>query len=117
MSTHPNVILMAVLTPDGLTRKTWKEILEDNVVKSDNYVIIYGNEYNSMVMETDYHKGFQIAGDEGDIVFFDFVTYGFGDSVTWDELEKRKTELETWAKETSARHHCNFKILVSANYW
>ena len=117
MSTHPNAILMAVLEPDNLSRKTMRDILADNVVKYDNDVVIGNEEYHSIIMESDYHNGFQIAADEGNLVFFDMVTYGYGDAITWDTLEKQKETLEAWAVETCRKHNCTYTIRITANYW
>jgi len=50
MSTHPNVILMAVLKPDDLSRKTMRDIIGD--VGDD--IPIGDNEYHTIIMETDF---------------------------------------------------------------
>ena len=43
MSTHPNVILMCVITPDNLARKTMREIVQDNEedIKIENIIIVF----------------------------------------------------------------------------
>ena len=119
MSTHPNVILMAVLKPDGLSRKTMRDILAESEkkYKSRDEVKIGDSAYNPIVMESDYDEDYQISADVGDLVFFDMVTYGYGETVKWDDLEKRKSELELWAKKASKQHHCGYNIFVTANYW
>ena len=117
MGSHPNVVLMAVLKPDDLSRKTMRGILEEAETVDDYAVKIGGVEYTHIVMESDYEEGHQIAADEGDLVFFDLVTYGYGETVTWDKLEKQKSELEQWATEACKRHNCSCKIYVTANYW
>lgn len=118
MSTHPNVILMAVLTPDDLSRKTMREILEENGVKDeDGEIKIDGVGYHPSVMESEYDEGWQISAKEGELVFHDLITYGYGDVVTWTKLEARKVALEAWAKATAEKHHCKYRIDVAANYW
>lgn len=118
MSTHPNVILMAVLTPKGLARQTMKAILgADYDRDSSNEIKVGGFGYSPLVMETEYDEGMQIAAKEGDLVFWDMVTYGYGEVVTWAALEAQKAALEVWAKTTSEAHDCDYRIDVSANYW
>jgi hypothetical protein len=118
MSTHPNVILMAVLTPDGLSRKTMKDILQaNNVTDPDFDVKIVDEDYHHIVMESDYEEGFQVSAGEGDLVFLDMVTYGYGDTIEWGKLVKQKDNLEDWAKRMCDKFNCSYKIIVTANYW
>ena len=122
MSTHPNVILFVALSPDGLTRKTLKDILSDSnlSIKEDGEIpdIKIGNEaYHVNVMEESYNESDQISAKEGDIVLHDLVTYGYGEKIEWDKLVERKTSLEEWAKVISIKFNCSYKIYVSANYW
>lgn len=126
MSTHPNAILLLTLTPDDLTRKTWRSILQENkvykfnsdgVIDEDGRIKIGEAKYHQMVMEDDYNEGMQISAQEGDIAVYDMVTYGYGEVIEWEKLENQKKELEKWAKETCKKHHCNYKIFITANYW
>src|SRR3990167_724768 len=118
MSTHPNVILMAVLTPQGLARQTMKAILHvDYSHDAAPQVTISGEDYDALVMESDYDESLQISAKEGDLVFYDLVTYGFGEVVTCASLEAQKTALEAWAKEMSVQHACDYRIDVTANFW
>jgi hypothetical protein len=120
MSTHPNAILMVVLTPDGLSRKTMREIrisagIQDSDVDRD--IKIGSAEYHTLLMEDEYNEGYQLSGKEGDIILFDFLTYGYGDSIGWDRVESQKAELEAWAEAVCEKHHCTYAIRISANYW
>lgn len=118
MSTHPNVILLLTLAPDGLARKTMRDILTESQHDEDDEEIKIGDEkYHYCVMESDYEDNWQIAAKEGSLIFFDLVTYGYGEQIAWDKLEAQKQELETWAKGICERHHCQYQISVSANYW
>ena len=124
MSTHPNVILAVALQPHDLPRKTMKAILTEFSVPEDEQfgdmkgqVEIAGEDYHHEVMESDYDEGWQLSGKEGDLIFFDLITYGYGEIVTWDKLEKRKAGLEAWAIEVCQRHRCDWRIFVTANYW
>lgn len=121
MSTHPNVILLLVLTPDGLSRKTRRDILAENSADIaddlDCDIKIGSFSYLHEVMEDDYCEGYQISADEGDIIIFDFVTYGYGEKIAWDELELQKEELEKWAVGICEQHNCSHEIFITANYW
>jgi len=126
MSTHPNAILLLTLTPDDLSRKTWKNILqeskvwkyqEEGVIDFEGQIKISGNAYSHKIMESSYNKSMQISASEGDIVVFDMVTYGYGEVIEWDKLVKQKEELEAWAKIMCEKFKCSYKIFVTANYW
>lgn len=118
MSTHPNAILMARLTPDGLSRKTMRDILSAFNVSEDDEIQIGGEDYYHVVMESDFDAdGYQIAAKEGDLVFFDMVTYGYGEVITWEKLQAQKESLEAWAKTVCERFRCTYEIAVTANYW
>ncbi len=117
MSTHPNVILMAVLTPDDLSRKTMRAILSETDTGEHDRVIIGELECIHLIMEESYDSGYQISAAEGDLVFFSMVTYGYGEVISWDKLKEHKDALDTWAQEICERHHCAYKIEVTANYW
>lgn len=118
MSTHPNAILLLTLTPDNLSRKTWRDILEkSNVDKEDGKIKIGDHDYCHRVMESDYYEGMQISAKEGDIVFYNMITYGYGDVMEWSKLEKQKIDLEEWAKIICNKFNCSYKIFITANYW
>jgi len=128
MSTHPNAILMAVLTPEGLARKTLKAIVEEYPDKNSDGEFDYesvrvpgldgiGEAFHCKVMEDSYDEDNQISAEEGDLVFHYLVTYGYGEFISWSDLEHKKTLLETWAGAVSEKHHCSYEIRVSANYW
>lgn len=119
MSTHPNVILMAVLTPDNLTRKTARDILANSIlaIPNETDVKVGNTKYYMLIMESDYNEGMQIGAHEGDIVFHKHVTYDYGESILWSDLEKLKLELETWATEKSKLFNCTYEIRIGANYW
>ena len=118
MSSHPNTILLLALTPDNLTRKTYRNICNESGIDcDDDYLVIGDNSYQVLIMESDYDNNYQIQAREGDIVVFDHVTYGYGRVVSWEDLEKQKKSLEDWAIGICERHNCTYKIFVTANYW
>ncbi len=125
MSQHPNVILLAVLKPDGLSRKTMRDIIDNNELayrgsdwsKGPPDIKVAGHIYHAEIMESNFDNNWQISGDSGDLMFFDLVTYGYGEAITWTELSQRQMELEKWAQETCNKHQCTHEIRVSANYW
>lgn len=121
MSTHPNAMLLLELTPDDLSRKTYRAILADAEVKDEGDesedIKIGQHTYMHRVMEDDYYEDSQVAATSGSIVLWDLVTYGYGERIAWGELEMRKTELERWAQDVCKKHKCSYAIFVSANYW
>jgi hypothetical protein len=120
MGTHPNVILLLVLTPQGLSRKTRKELVDEFgkfPEHLDTDLVIADKDYHQEVMEDDYDESWQISASEGDIIVFDLVTYGYGKKVSWESFEEQKKELEAWAIQVSEKYHCSWRIFVTANYW
>lgn len=120
MGTHPNAILMAVLTPDDLSRKTMREILSFNGVSEGDFdkdIKINDIDYHTLIMEESYNNGWQISAKEGDLLFFNLVTYGYGERIEWNKLDNQKTHLEEWAKEMCKKFHCSYEIFITANYW
>jgi len=117
MGTHPNVILLCTLTPQGLSRKTRKDILAETDTGEDDDIKIGNINYHHEIMESDYHESWQISAREGDIIVFSLVTYGYGESIDWENLLQKKEDLEAWAVGVCERHHCQYKISVTANYW
>lgn len=115
MSTHPNAILLLALKPDDLSRKTYRAILEEAGREDD--LMIAGERYNCEIMESTYDESHQIAADEGDIIVFDMVTYGYGERIEWGKLAAQKAALEEWAKGICERHKCTASFYVTANYW
>ena len=117
MSTHPNVVLVCCLTPDGLSRKTMADIFAESNTNDNAQIQIGGKGYDHIVMESDYDEGWQLSAKEGDLLIFDLVTYGYGDSIGWQALQEQKQQLEEWSKGICERHHCKADIRVTANYW
>lgn len=113
MSTHPNAIIMCVITPDNLARKTMREIVGDNKdeIKIGDY------KYSFFVAESDYEGGYQISAKEGSLVFHDYITYGYGEVCDWDEIERRKDDLSNFALDVCKKYQCSeFKVQITANY-
>jgi hypothetical protein len=107
------------ITPDDLARKLLRALLAElgEEEDHDDQVKVGSNEYNLKVMESDYDEDWQISGKEGQILVFDLVTYGYGEDITWEELEKYKAELTEWATPLASKYHFTFQFSVSANYW
>lgn len=118
MSTHPNVILLLTLTPEGLARKTMRDILTAaGSGEDDDQIKIGGVDYYPIIMEGDYDDRYQLTSKAGDLLFFDYATYGYGEQIEWSKLEAQKKSLEAWAITICEKHHCSYKISVTANYW
>lgn len=121
MSTHPNAILMAVLTPDDLSRKTYRAIVEaaggELYDEGGGRVKIAGRDYTIDVMEDSYDDSNQISAPEGSIVARVFLTYGYGEVIAWEEVAKMQRELDEWSADMCKRFSCTHAIQITANYW
>lgn len=119
MSTHPNVLLLAVFTPEDLSRKTMRNILDEYGEKniSDPDIMLGKLRLHPEVMEQDYDESWQVSAKEGDLVFIHLATYGYGEKLSWDEFVAQKEIIDAWAKEASVKYHCEYRLYVSANYW
>lgn len=118
MSVHPNTLLMAVITPQDPSIKL--ELIRDLKSQIDdvgNVIKIDGDKYFVHLMLDDYDTDLQIRANAGDFIVFDHVTYGYGEKIKWEAIEKRKRALEEWTKWTCERNKCTYEIFVSANYW
>ena len=80
-------------------------ILAETNTESSVIVKIRGKEYFYEIMESDYNDSMQISAKEGDLLFLNFVTYGYGEQVLWQKLDEQKRELEEWAKDICERHY------------
>jgi hypothetical protein len=108
---------MAVLTPESNPRETAKAIAEANNANEYDQILIGGVQYRCLLMRDEYDSNDQIGAKEGDFVVFDLVTYGYGATITWQNLCDRQQALEVWAAMASEKFHCKHEIFVSANYW
>jgi hypothetical protein len=122
MGSHPNVILQCNLTPNDLSRKTYRDILKEMKGKEEDdltsTIKIGDEEYHIKVMEESYDAdGMQIAAKVGDIAVWDLVTYGFGEQITWEKLASAKAALERFAVLMCQKFNCDYKIVVTANFW
>lgn len=110
-------MLLLALKPDDSTRKTFRAIMAEAGKAEDDDLKIGDADYHIVVMEGSYDDNNQITADEGDIVVFDLVTYGYGERIEWDKLAAQKAALEEWAKGICERHKCTASFYVTANYW
>lgn len=121
MSTHPNAILMLTLQPQDLPRKTMRAILTDAGVDPDEespQVSIGEEEYTVRLMEDSYDENFQISAPVGTIVLHGFLTYGYGDKLSWEKAAAQQAALRVWAQAVCEKHHCTVhEIAIAANYW
>ena len=139
MSTHPNAMLILRLEPDDVPCKTLREMLDERRkgFDRDGDGLIRVNEhdsnypqlpcdtefaigdivYRSKLMDG-YDESDQIDGEEGQIVLYDLMTYGFGESIAFDEVKRRAEALEAWAAENCPKHKISkWSVEISANYW
>lgn len=143
MSQHPNVVLKLTIKAEGTTRRLLRDLLAKNrdevpdkdlpfrldahgdvlkhaktganlrVCREDDELCIGGECYNTCVMEDTYDEDNQISGEEGDLIVFDQVTYGYGEDISWPDLCSRVDALVAWA----SQHHLEHAVSVSSNYW
>lgn len=119
MSTHPNVMLQCVLTLDEGSRKTERGLLEEfgGSPMYEDCIKIGGRHYQITVMESDYEDGYQISADEGQIVLHEYLTYGYGETMDFDDIGAVVGELKSWAESAKNKHKFSYKIRIGANYW
>jgi hypothetical protein len=143
VSTHPNVILKGTVRAQGTTRALLRKLLAENreeipddqlpvrhdkegrpienrvlggfvrESRDEDQLFIGAFSYDTLVMEEAYDTGWQISGEEGDLIVFDLVTYGYGEAISWKDLEGRARDMRAWAE----RHNLELDIAISANYW
>lgn len=116
MSNHPNAMLLLVLTPDTLTRKTYRAIMAEEDKEELGDVTIGDCSYQCFVMEEDYNADHEVRAPEGSIVLKDWVTFGYGQSIEWQTLVERKEALDVWAKSACEKYQCSYKIQIGADY-
>jgi len=59
----------------------------------------------------------QIEAPQGSIVFYTFLTYGYGARMKWLNVVAYKEALENWAAGICERHNCTAEISIGANFW
>ena len=121
MSSHPNAMLLLVLTPDDLARKTYRAILDEAGIGPDDGLKLgeqhFGCNYSHKVMETDWDESHQISAPEGSIIFHTYLTYGYGERLTWAQAVAYQEILDKWAQGVCERHRCKAEIFVCADYF
>lgn len=120
MSSHPNAMLLVTITPDDSSRKTFRDMAAhegSEISEGSADIRIGGRRFSASVMENDYDEGKQISAEEGQIVMYGFLTYGYGEQAPWHEVAALVDAVETWAEEACARFKFTYKISISANYW
>jgi hypothetical protein len=111
-------MILGVLVPDDLTRKTFRAIVDEAGGGEDGYPIKIGERsYGLRVMEDSYDSEYQISAPEGSIVAHGYLTYGYGETLPWEKVEQAKAELEEWLRGIAERHKCSYSIRLTANYW
>lgn len=88
---------------------------EIRISRDDDEITIGQFNYNILVMEDSYDSSWQISGEEGDLIIFDLVTYGYGEEISWSDLQKRVDDIKLWAMQPS--RNLEVQISISANYW
>lgn len=133
-------MMIAVLTPDNGSRKTQRGIFdhcekrglkvnaEDGEIGilngkkgavSDKYPDGYPltDDWSLHVMEDDYYESSQISADEGQIVVYDLITYGYGERISWEETEAKRRQLIGLLDPMVDPLKFTYEIFISANFW
>lgn len=134
MGNHPNSILMAIIKGPDETSVNWDEKDDNYDVEYHNFnnfcstfninpeegeILIDGNIYYVMPSSEGDSSGYHIYGDnDGDILIWDYISYGYGDYIDWDRLHLQKVALQNWCDEIKFKlPGFEYKIVVTANYW
>lgn len=128
-----NVMLMAIIKPTGNAADMLAAIVGESEKNSkypcteettDDVYRIYlpglkGRErsWYAMLMSTAYNEEFEITGEPGTIVVYDYMTMGVKRKLSWTYVEEQKNELGAWASGVCERHGGEFDIVLTANYW
>jgi hypothetical protein len=131
VSTHPNALLIAELSPNDLPRKTYKALkvelgkdpedddldvdIPTGVDSPNRWELV--DSYHTFLAQDGYEEDKQITAAPGSIVLWDPVTYGYGERIEWDKLAAQKDRLDDWCKGICEKLQCTHKIYISANYW
>lgn len=116
MSDQPNVMLMAVLTPDDLARRTARAICEELHTTGAGDFQLGGKWFTVTIMEDNYDDTYQIKAMEGQIVVHCYLTYGYGLYMAWAEVVMLVNELERVIVDLCEKFHCTHEIVIGANY-
>jgi hypothetical protein len=115
---HPNAILMAIIKSDNITRETLRDVFSEYFIfEEEDDVEICGWNYSLTIMEKDYDKEYQILAGKGDVVIHDFISFGRGNKERWEEVERRKKNLEDWCNKICEKYCGTFEIFIGANNW
>lgn len=121
MSTHPNTLIVGVITVDGTSRKTLRAMQGDEWLSWNEALDSFKigkRDFTANVMEEDYDQnGYQISAPEGSIVLHTYLTYGYGETVEWEEVVSVRDTLNQWLTDVCDRHGGSHKIILTANYW
>lgn len=132
---HPsaNVMLMAIIKPAGNAADMLAAIVAESKKNSkfpytvetteDVYDIFlrdlpgYEKRWYALLMSSTYNAEFEVIGEPGSIIVFDYLTMGAGKKLAWAHAEAEKNILEAWAKGVCERYGGEFNIVLTANYW
>jgi hypothetical protein len=120
MSMHPNTLLLAVLKPldDNVDSfEIMKKYFSSGEDENYGYVTIKQKDYTCKQLIDGYDEDYQIEVDEGDIVLFTMVTYGYADKTPWNAVKKQELYLSDWLFSVRKEINCSYEIYLTANMW
>lgn len=121
MSRNLSVILFVSLTPPDTLGDLFGDIVKESETVEDYdegdtvaEIKILEKDYTCTSVIDDYPFAWD---NDGDVIVYDYIYEETGSTITWGHLEKQKNELEAWARSVCKRHHCTYRIFVSAHYF
>ncbi len=118
MSEYPNCLLLGILIPDDLPSKTYRAVCaEVGAVGDDPSTHIGEQLFHLKLMDGDYDEGMQVSAPSGSTVFVGMVTYGYGDTMTWEEFVALRDALYARLTDIAAKVQASVEIRISANHW
>lgn len=121
MSTHPNAILMMVYEHENAAEIFDGEF--DGTAYAKKYgaggidIEIEDEYFNVMLMDSDYDASMQIEAPEGSLVINKFLTYGYGDTITWARAQELQNILQKFGEALVEKHGGKISCHITANYW
>lgn len=116
MSRNSHVVLVAQLIAESDSAAVYRSIIDPTDTEDGVEVAIDNEYYTVFLAEDGYCDEWQISAAPAAVVVFCYVTSDYGELIPWEKLEARKNRLEAWCKEVCQKHHCSFKIGLTANY-
>jgi hypothetical protein len=111
---HPSIVLTAAIKSTKSPSVIY-DILRDHHIEDGCVLELDGYCYSQIII----HSNTVIdifPHSLGDLVFFDFIVDGHGNSITLDDLNAQIKSIESWCIDVCNRYPCIYEIKVTACY-